>query len=75
MVGLDLTLSIHDYIFPHLDASRAASPLVREKVEKGDLGFKTGRGFQDWTPEEAEASRQRLVAYLVHVLADKGRPS
>jgi 3-hydroxybutyryl-CoA dehydrogenase len=74
MVGLDLTLSIHDYIFPDLDASREASPLVREKVAKGDLGFKTGRGFQDWSAQDAEASRKRLVAYLAHVLADKERP-
>ena len=46
---------------------------MREKVENGDLGFKTGRGFQEWTLAEAEASRRRLVAYLVHVLADKER--
>ena len=73
MVGLDLTLAIHRYILPHLEASGAPSPLLCEKVEAGDLGFKTGCGFQDWSPEEAEASRRRLTAYLVHVLADEER--
>ncbi len=73
MVGLDLTLSIHDYILEHLESSGEPSPLLREKVAAGDLGFKTGHGFQDWTAEEADASRKRLVQYLVHVLGDAGR--
>jgi len=73
MVGLDLTLAIHDYILPHLEASGAPSPLLKQKVEAGDLGFKSGRGFAEWTSESAEASRRRLVAYLVHVLGDPER--
>lgn len=70
MVGLDLTLAIHSYILPHLEASGEPSPLLREKVTAGDLGFKTGKGFQTWSHDEAEASRRHLVEYLVHVLAD-----
>jgi 3-hydroxybutyryl-CoA dehydrogenase len=73
MIGLDLTLAIHTYILPHLEASGAPSPLLREKVAAGDLGFKTGSGFQEWSEETAEASRQRLVQYLVHVLGDSAR--
>ena len=73
MVGLDLTLAIHDYILPHLEASGEPSPLLRAKVEAGDLGFKSGKGFAEWTPESAEASRRRLAAYLVHVLGDPER--
>ena len=73
MVGLDLTLAIHEYILPHLEASPEPSPLLKEKVAAGELGFKTGRGFQEWSAEEAETSRLRLVRYLVHVLADPAR--
>jgi len=73
MIGLDLTLAIHTYILPHLEASGAPSPLLREKVAAGDLGFKTGSGFQEWSEGTAEASRQRLVEYLVHVLGDSAR--
>ncbi len=65
MVGLDLTLSIHDYILKHLESSPNPSPLLKEKVEKGELGFKTGRGFQTWSAEEAEKSRSRLLEYLI----------
>ena len=73
MVGLDLTLAIHEYILPHLEASGEPSPLLKEKVAAGELGFKSGCGFQDWPPEKADASRRRLLGYLVHVLTDEQR--
>lgn len=75
MVGLDLTLAIHDYILPHLESSGVPSPLLREKVEAGDLGFKTGRGFREWSADEADASRRHLVEYLVHVLRESAAGS
>jgi 3-hydroxybutyryl-CoA dehydrogenase len=67
MVGLDLTLSIHSYIFKHLESSTEPSKLLKEKVEKGELGFKAGKGFQEWTPAEAAASKKRLIEYLTKV--------
>ncbi|MCL6476970.1 MAG: 3-hydroxyacyl-CoA dehydrogenase family protein [Peptococcaceae bacterium] len=69
MVGTDLTLAIHDYILKHLENSPEPSPLLREMVAKGNLGFKTGEGFQKWSPEEAERSRTRLIKYLLKNLA------
>jgi 3-hydroxybutyryl-CoA dehydrogenase len=67
MVGTDLTLAIHDYILRHLENSPEPSPLLRKLVEQGDLGFKTGRGFQEWSPEDAEKSRKQLQEYLLRV--------
>ncbi len=71
MVGLDLTLAIHDYILKYLEASPDSSPLLKKKVQDGDLGFKTGRGFQEWSPEAAQASRERLREYLIEVTKTK----
>jgi len=65
MVGLDMILAIHDYIFKYIDASPDASPLLKKKVEKGELGFKTRHGFQIWTAEEAEKSRKNLLDKLM----------
>lgn len=70
MIGTDLTFAIHDYILKHLEQSPAPSPLLKQKVEKGDLGFKSGQGFQKWSPEEIEASRNRLKEYLLKVTAE-----
>jgi len=65
MVGLDLTLAIHDYILKYIDSSPGPSPLLREKVKRGELGFKTGQGFYTWSAEEAERSRKGLLDYLL----------
>ena len=65
MVGTDLTLAIHDYILKHLEDSPEPSPLLKEKVKRGELGFKTGRGFQEWPPETVHEVRQSLMEYLL----------
>lgn len=67
MIGLDLSLNIQRYIVKYLEDSHEPSMLLQELVAKGDLGFKTGKGYQTWTPEEAEASRKRLSEYLIEV--------
>jgi len=65
MVGLDLILSIHDYLFPHLESSKKASSLLRRKVESKELGFKTQKGFYDWTEDQMELKRRKLMEHLV----------
>jgi 3-hydroxybutyryl-CoA dehydrogenase len=72
MVGADLTLAIHDYILKYLESSPNPSALLKEKVEKGELGFKTGRGFQTWSQQEIQRSRKELVEYLLEVTSKKG---
>jgi 3-hydroxybutyryl-CoA dehydrogenase len=65
MVGLDLTLQIHNYILKHIERSTEPAPILRQKVEKGQLGFKTGRGFQEWNQESVQQSRKQLLEYLI----------
>lgn len=65
LVGLDLTLAIHDYLLPHLDARPGPAPLLRSLVEQGHLGMKTGRGLRAWTEQEADSVRERLFDHLV----------
>ena len=69
MVGLDLTLAIHNYILPHINASPTPSTTLQEKATQGNLGFKTGEGFLDWSEEAVAASRLKLMKYLLDVLA------
>ena len=71
LVGLDMILSIHDYVFKDLEDRHDASPLLREKVEKGELGFKTGGvGLQTWTPEQQKALRADLLDYLCRAVRE-----
>jgi 3-hydroxybutyryl-CoA dehydrogenase len=69
MVGLDLTLAIHNYILKHLNADPTPSQTLQAKVEAGELGFKTGSGFLKWSESEIAASRERLANYLISVFA------
>ena len=71
MVGTDLALSIHDYVLPRIESSPGPSPLLRDMVERGDLGFKSGKGFREWTEEGKAASRKRLSDHLVKMLYGK----
>jgi 3-hydroxybutyryl-CoA dehydrogenase len=64
IVGLELTLDIHETLLQHLDCTKGPHPLLRQKVAEGKLGMKTGEGFRRWTEEEAEAVRTRLSRFL-----------
>jgi 3-hydroxybutyryl-CoA dehydrogenase len=63
--GLDITYAVQRYLLKELDGRTDASPLLAERVKRGDLGLKTGRGFYEWSREKADAvSRRRDVALL-----------
>jgi 3-hydroxybutyryl-CoA dehydrogenase len=68
MVGTDLVLAIHDYILKHLESSPEPSPLLKKMVEHGNLGFKSGRGFQEWPKEKTEKSTKKLQEYLLDTI-------
>jgi 3-hydroxybutyryl-CoA dehydrogenase len=49
LVGLDVRLAIAEYLQRELDDVRFAPPeILRRKVQAGELGKKTGRGFHEW---------------------------
>ncbi|MEX1025924.1 MAG: 3-hydroxyacyl-CoA dehydrogenase family protein [Planctomycetota bacterium] len=48
LVGLDVRLSIAEYLSREVGAHLAPPTILREKVAKGELGKKSGKGFYDW---------------------------
>jgi 3-hydroxybutyryl-CoA dehydrogenase len=71
MVGLDLTLAIHNYILKHINADPTPSTTLQAKVKAGELGFKSGKGFMEWSESDVTESRQRLADYLISVFAEQ----
>ena len=67
IAGWDIVASMATGLLPHLASTAEVSPVLREKVESGDLGVKTGKGFYEWTPESAEALKQRIARALVEI--------
>ncbi len=48
LVGLDVRLHISEYLHQTLGERFRPPAILREKVDRGELGQKTGRGFFDW---------------------------
>ncbi len=49
-VGLDVRLAIAEYLHATLGKSHYEPPrILREKVKKGELGKKSGKGFYTWS--------------------------
>ena len=65
--GLDLTYAIHKYLFPNIENTQKPARLLEEKIEKGELGFKTGKGFQEWSEEDIAEARKNLTEGLIKV--------
>jgi 3-hydroxybutyryl-CoA dehydrogenase len=49
LVGLDVRLAVAEYLTSTLGDRFAPPQLLRDKVARGELGRKTGRGFYDWS--------------------------
>jgi 3-hydroxybutyryl-CoA dehydrogenase len=51
--GLDVIAAIHDYLLCDLDGSTSCQEGLRDRVARGELGVKSGRGFHDWSGDRA----------------------
>lgn len=69
LIGTDLTLDIHNQVLYDLDARPDPSPLLRQLVDDGRLGWKSGEGFMSWTPDEQDAVRARVATHLKRMSA------
>ena len=69
----DLTYSIHEYLFPHIENSTEPSPLLKQKLDEGKLGFKSGEGFEKWSPERIDEFQKNLNEGLVKVARALGK--
>jgi 3-hydroxybutyryl-CoA dehydrogenase len=69
LIGLDLTLAIHETLMPALSRINEPHPLLVDKVRAGETGAKAGRGFYDWAPGAAAARRAEINAALTQAQA------
>lgn len=67
MGGLDLTYNIHEYLFPHLENATTPSRLLTDNIAKGNLGFKTLKGLEEWTEEKVREENKNLTEGLIKV--------
>ncbi len=69
--GLDTALHVLKNLYEKTgDATFKPPAILEEKVAKGELGMKSGKGFYEYTPEEAE--KVRTLANDAAIKAAKG---
>ncbi|MCP5114218.1 MAG: 3-hydroxyacyl-CoA dehydrogenase family protein [bacterium] len=68
MVGLDLGARITDYVSRDLNNQPGMPRLMREMLDSGALGVKTGKGFYDWSKRDAKAVKARRDQFVIDFL-------
>jgi len=75
MGGLDLIYKGMKYLYPFIDRSIDVQKTLREKVERDELGLKTGKGFFEYEEKKALAlsrhskERDKRLLYLLKTLS------
>ena len=76
MGGLDVLYKGMKYLYPFLDQSTKVQKVFEEKIEQGELGLKTGKGFFEYGRKEAFArsnykrERDKKLLCLLKLISD-----
>jgi 3-hydroxybutyryl-CoA dehydrogenase len=68
MVGLDLAFAVGDYVARDLYNEPHAHPYYKEKLDRGELGVKSGKGFYDWSKKDAGEVRARRDQFVLEMM-------
>ncbi|MBN2039873.1 MAG: 3-hydroxyacyl-CoA dehydrogenase family protein [Spirochaetes bacterium] len=60
--GMQLNYNVVKTLFPVLSDEKNVPGVITEKIEAGDMGQKTGKGFYDWRNVDMDAYRKRVSA-------------
>lgn len=65
MGGLDIWCTVGDNLLQVMDNRRSANPLLRQKVQAGKLGMKSGEGFFDYPHDQIEEIKNKFNKKLI----------
>jgi 3-hydroxybutyryl-CoA dehydrogenase/5-formyl-3-hydroxy-2-methylpyridine 4-carboxylate dehydrogenase len=67
MAGLDIYTNVGSYLNQDLCNGSEVSKTITDRVERGELGIKSGKGLYDYTPERIGELRAERARKLVAV--------
>ena len=73
LAGWDLVLAAFEELYKDLNSSPNINPLLREMVDSGKLGVKSGEGFYQWTEERQQSLRDKMSEALIHAMKEEGK--
>ncbi len=73
LVGLELTLSIHDYLLPRLTPPSGPSTGLRERIAAGHTGMEAGEGWRRWPAGSREEAQAEVSRHLREAAEKRAR--
>ena len=73
--GLDVFYAVGNYLTPELSGATSSSPVIKELIDSGRLGAKSGAGFYRYSEAELEqrlARRDRVLLRFLELLDNDG---
>jgi len=70
--GMDTFLYAYDYLYKTLGEKFKPPNLLKRKVELGELGIKTGKGFYDYKGKDIKSIIKRRDEWLIEQLKSRG---
>lgn len=67
VAGLDVVQAAAENVIGELDGSTKISPLIGERVRRGELGIKSGQGLYSWAPESVARVQGRIAKALAEI--------
>ena len=67
-VGFDICESVQNTVLPGISDRRNASPLLAEMRSEGNIGYKSGKGFYDWSRKDMDALVKKRNEFIIHAL-------
>lgn len=67
-VGLDLALSVQHAVLPEISNDQTPSEYLKNLVDQGNLGYKTGKGFYDWSAKDMDALAKKRNDFIIYAL-------
>ena len=67
-VGFDICESVQNTVLPEISGRKDASPMFAKLRSEGRTGYKSGKGFYDWSNKDMDALLKKRNEFIIHAL-------